>query len=271
MMHTTSLAEACYTLFARYPPAVRTATASGSVRSMLLVLSDGDGTRFFVLTHDRRDGRSLYSLRQRGTRETVEIAADADATMPDVAVNVVTRGVPIPRDGSLFGWRCGDAVTALIPVYTKSTPTSPDPFCAVMPRAGVPEVQWPPFTEERLPGHWFWEHYWGRRIVSVGSLLAETPATVFWANTKATLGTNCCLVAQDLESSEGYTLRRGIYVYYEELRAGTPVPSLTVLLADTSKVDLAARFRRFVDNDGRPKAVDEPVGTEHIPAMSHCE
>jgi hypothetical protein len=267
MIHTSSLADACYALFARYPPAVRTPTASGSIRTMLLLLSDGDGARFFVLTHDRRDGRSLYLIRQRGTRETVDITADGDAAVPDVAVNAVSRGVPIPRDGSLFGWRCGDDVTALIPVYTTSTPTTPEPFCAVMPRAGVPEAQWPPFTEERLPGHWFWEHYWARRIVSVGGLIAESSATVFWANTKATLGTNCCVVAQDIASGESYRLPRGIYVYYRELRAGTPVPSLTVLLADSAKIDLAPRFRRSVDSDGLPHAVDEPVGAEHIPAI----
>ena len=236
-----------------------------------MLLSDGDGARFFVLTQDRRDGRSLYSLRQRGTRETMNIEADGDAAVPDVAVNAVTRGVPIPRDGSLFGWRYGDAVTALVPVYTTSTPASPDPFCAVMPRAGIPEVQWPPFTEEHLPGSWFWERYWARKIISVGGLIAETPATVFWANTKATLGTNCCLVAHDIESGEDYTLPRGTYVYYEALQAGTPVPSLTALLADSGKIDLAPRFRRFMDSDGRPHAVDEPVGAGHVFAMSQCE
>ena len=237
----------------------------------MLLLSDGDGARVFVLTHDRRDGRSLYSLRQRGTRETVNIEAGGDAAVPDVAVNAVTRGVPIPRDGSLFGWRCGDAVTALVPVYTTSTTTSPDPFCAVMPRAGIPEVQWPPFTEEHLPGPWFWEHYWARRIISASGLIAETPATVFWADTKATLGTNCLLVAHDIESGEDYTLRHGIYVYYKVLRAGTPVPSLTVLLADSDKIDLAPRFRRFMDSDGRPQAADEPVGAGHVFAMSKRE
>jgi hypothetical protein len=238
---------------------------------MLLMLPDGDGARFFVLTHDRREGMPLYSLRQRGASETVDIEANGDAAVPDVVVNAVTRSVPIPRDGSLFGWRYGDAVAALVPVYTTSTPTSPDPFCAVMPRVGVPEVQWPPFTEERLLGPWFWAHYWARRIISVVGLIAETPATVFWANTKASLGTQCCVVAQDIESGEEYTLRRGIYVYYKALRAGTPVPSLTVLLADSGKIDLAPRFRRFVDSDGRLHAVGEPGGTGHVSAMSPCE
>ena len=269
MIRASSIADACHALFARYLPAISAATPSGSIRSMLL--SDGDGARVFVLTHDRRNGRSLYSLRQRGTRETMDIEADGDAAVPDVAVNAVTRGVPIPRDGSLFGWRYGNAVTALVPVYTTSTPTSPDPFCAVMPRAGIPEVQWPPFTEEHLPGPWFWEHYWARRIISVSGLIAETPATVFWANTKATLGTNCFLVAHDVESGEDYTLRRGIYVYYKALRAGTPVPSLTVLLADSGTIDLAPQFRRFMDTDGRPQAVDQPVGAGHVFAMSQCE
>jgi hypothetical protein len=236
-----------------------------------MLLRDGDSVRFFVLTQDHRDGRSLYSLRQRGTRETMDIETDGDAFVSDVAVNVVTHGVPIPRDGSLFAWRYGDAVTALVPVYTTPTPTSPDPFCALMPRAGIPEVQWPPFTEEHLPGRWFWEHYWARRIISIGGLITDAPATVFWADTEATLGTNCCLVAHDIESGEDYTLRRGIYVYYKTLQADTPMPSLTVLLADSGKIDLAPRFRRFMDSDGRPQAVDEPVGAGHIFAMSQCE
>ena len=54
----------------------------------------------------------------------MNIEADGDAALPHVAVSVVTRGVPIPRDGSLFGWRYGDTVTALVPVYTTSTPAS---------------------------------------------------------------------------------------------------------------------------------------------------
>jgi hypothetical protein len=102
-------------------------------------------------------------------------------------------------------------------------------------------------------------------------LIAGTPATVFWANTKATLGTDSCLVTQDLESSQGYTLLRGIYVHYEVLRAGMPVPTLTVLLADGGKTDLAPYMRRFVDSDGRPHAVDATIGAGYPPALSQRE
>jgi hypothetical protein len=140
-----------------------------------------------------------------------------------------------------------------------------------MPRAGVPEVQWPPFTEERVPGPWFWEHYWARRIISVAGLIAGTPATVFWANTTTTLGTDCCVVAQDIEGSDGYTLRRGIYAYYQVLRVGKPMPSLMVLLADSGKTDLAPNLRRFVDSDGWPEVANEPVGAGHLSALSQFE
>lgn len=264
MIRANFLFAACYALFARYPPAVTTATSSGSIRSMLLMLPDGDRASFFVLTHDRRNGRSLFSLRQRDASESVDIGADDDASVPEAAAEPVTRGVPIPRDGSLFGWRRGVAITALIPVYTTSTPASPEPFCAVMPRAGVPEGEWPPFTEERLPGPWFWKDYWALRIVSVAGLIAARPATVFWADTKAALGVDCCVVAQDLEDAAGYTLPRGIYAYYKVLQVGRPVTSLAVLLADSGKTDLAPSLQRFLDSGGRSQAPDEPAGAGHV-------
>lgn len=253
MIRTSSLPEACHELFAQYPLAARTANRSGTVRTMVLMLRDSDDARYFVLSHDRRQGKPFYSLRPRRTTDTVDIGADGGAMVPDVVVNAVIRGVPIPRDGSLFGWRRGDAVTALIPFYTTSTPASPDPFWVVMPRTGTLEAQWPPFTDERLFGRWFWEHYQAGKITSVGCLIAGTPDTVFWANTKVILGSDCCAVERDIKSPEGYTLRRGIYVYYQALRAGKPVPSLRVLLADTGKTDLAPRFRRFANSDGRPQ------------------
>jgi hypothetical protein len=48
----------------------------------------------------------------------------------------------------------------------------------------------------------------------------------------------------------GFKLERGRYVYRQALRAGKPVSSLRVLLADTGKTDLAPRFRPAADYDG---------------------
>jgi hypothetical protein len=86
-------------------------------------------------------------------------------------------------------------------------------------------------------------------MVSLGGLIAGTTDTVFWADTEAILGWDCCVVARGIASREGYTLPRGYYVYYEALRAGKPVPPLDVLLAHSGKTDLAPRFRRSEDPD----------------------
>jgi hypothetical protein len=223
---------------------------------MVLMLHSGDDVGFFVLSRDYSEGMPVYSLRPWHANGIVDIEADdggAIRTVPDILVNAVTRGVPIPRHGSMFGWRCGNPVTALVAVYAKYTPSCPEPCWTVMPLVGIPEAQWPPFTGECLLGHWFWEHYRAGSIVSLGGLIAETPDTVFWADTEAILGWDCCAVAHDVSSREGFTLRRGRYVYYQALRAGKPVPSLSVLLSDICKTDLAPRFQRSEGCDGRPQ------------------
>jgi hypothetical protein len=118
-----------------------------------------------------------------------------------------------------------------------------------MPLAGIPAECWPPFTDEPLLGHWFWSYYWAGRIVSLGGLIAGKPDTVFWTDREEVLGRDCCAVAHDITSPEGYTVRRGRYVYYEALRTDKPVPSMSTLLADVGKIDIAPRFQRCECND----------------------
>jgi len=251
MICTSYLSEACHQLFVRYPLAAGTANRSGTtVRTMVLMLRDSDGVRFFVLSNDHSEGMARYSVRRRRTTDIIDIGPNG-GVIPDRIVNAVAHGVPLPRDGSLFAWIFKDAVTALVPVYTTRILASPEPFWAVMPRTDTSEAQWPEFIEERLFGHWFWEFQQAGKLVSVADLIAGTPGTVFWAKTKPILGSNCCAVARDLKSAEGYTLRHGRYVHYQALRAGKQVPSLKILLADNDKVDLATRFRQSANSDGQ--------------------
>ena len=112
-----------------------------------------------------------------------------------------------------------------------------------MPLTDIPETQWPPFTERRFFGDWFWQWYRAGSITSLSNLIASTPETVFWVDTKAILGSGSCAVAAEVSAPEGYRLRRGCYVYYRALRAGRPVPSLRALLSDDSRIDLSPGFR----------------------------
>jgi len=251
MAHDDSAVEACRELFARYPVAIIAADRGATSRTMVLMLRDGDDTRLFILSQMRREDRAPYSLRRWRTTDSVDIAGDDNAaTISGTVMTVLTRGVPVPRDRSLFGWRQDDYVTALIPVYTTFAPRYPEPFWVVMPRVGTPETHWPPFTDEHLFGIWFWEYYLAGDLVSVDGLIAEVPGAVFWTDTKAVLGSDSCAVAHDIKSPDGFMLERGRYVYYQALQAGRRVPSLNVLLADAGKTDLAPRFRRAADHDG---------------------
>lgn len=244
MIHTRSVYESCDELFAAYPLAVRAGDGdTTTICSMVLMLRNDDDARFFVLSYDDGDGgKPSYLLRPWRDGAVVDIADDG-AVAPDVIVDAVTQGVPIPEHGSVFGWRYGDAVTALILIYANRAPGAPEPSWAVMPLAGIPLQQWPPFTDDRLFGRWFWDYYQGGGIVFVGELIASTRDAVFWADAKTILGSGCCVVTRDIKSPEGYTLPAGRYVYHEALQAGVPVPSLEVLLASTNIIDLAPRLR----------------------------
>jgi hypothetical protein len=179
----------------------------------------------------------------------VAIGEGATAEVSEVAANAVTRGVPIPRDGSLFGWIGGNLVTALIVVYARDTLDTPVPSWSVMPLAGIPEAQWPPFTGERFFGQWFWEQHRAGNVGYLGDVIAATPGTVFWVDTYAALGSDCCVVAGDVRIPEGHVLRCGAYVGAGTLRAGTAVPTLAELLADSGKTDLSPRFQSLVHCD----------------------
>ncbi len=219
---------------------------------MVLAQREGGVVAFFVLMHDHQEGHPLYSLSPWRGPGGVDISPGTDAAIPDVFINAVAHGVPIPRHGSLFGWDDGGTLTALIATYAQYTSATLEPSWATMPLAGIPESRWPVFTAERFFGRWFWDLYRAGSIVTLDDLIEATPGVVFWVDTVAIIGSGCCAVAHDIRSPDGAVLRCGRYVYYQALQAGKPVPALEVLLADEGKIDLASRFRRFGQGEGRP-------------------
>jgi hypothetical protein len=231
----------CQELFTTYPMAVRTDNGSEAASSMVLMVHEGPA--FFVLRFYHESDNPVYSIGPWPAGDVEEITADGDPPVSGTLANVLTYSVPIPRDGSLFGWIHGDVVTALVVVYADES-ESPVPSWAIMPLAGTPGWQWPPFTDEHFFGSWFWKHYGAGEVVCLGDLVAETPDTVFWVDTKTTIGSDCCVVERDITTSTGYVLRRGCYVYFQALRERKRVPPLEVLVADTGKVDLAPRYDR---------------------------
>jgi hypothetical protein len=244
MIHTASLFEMCHELFAGYPLAVKATNRAGTIQTMVLMLPGGDSPRFLVISTDSGKSEPTYTVHPRGSRSSVEVTAAGTAHIPEDIADALAHSspLPLPRDGSLFGWSYGDAVTALIGIYTRYTPEYPEPRYAVMPLAGISEAQWPPFTGEPLFGPWFWEYYEAGSIVHLDQVIAKHPGTVFWVEATALVGSDFCLVEHDIRTWECLVLRRGSYVYYQALRAGQPLESFTELLANAAKTDLAPQF-----------------------------
>jgi hypothetical protein len=243
-----SVAEVCRELFADYPLAVTPISHDGAVRSMVLMVRDADGTVFFDLTQHGGCSEPLYSLCPCGSGDVVDFSADSTPAPPDLVGDAVSRGVPIPRHGSLWGWRNGDMLAALVTVYAGYRPEHSEPGWAVLPLADIPRAQWPPFTGEPQFGWWFWSYNRDGRIVSLADLLAETSATVFWTTAEAPPGRNFCVVARDIKSPEGYVLCSGSYVYYRVLLSDHPSPSLDTVLSRTDLIDLAPRLCRLAND-----------------------
>lgn len=253
MTSARSAYDRCADLFAAYPLAVQCVDWSGALHSMVLIVRDGDSADFFTLARDDSESKPFYSLVPwRPDSPRVYVEADGSAVCQATAT-VLNRGIPLPRHGSLFGWLPGNEVTALIALYTKYSPEYPEPNWAVMPRVGIPARAWPPFADERLFGSWFWEHYRAGRLVSLAALIATSPGTVFWVDTEAMLGWDCCVVRRDIQSDAGHVLPRGCYLYYEALRRGVDVPSPDTLLAKLSATDLAPRLRPLADTGRRTR------------------
>ena len=249
-IRTASLHEVCQGLFSDYPLAERAVDYSGAIHSMVLMLREDEDVRFFVLSRGCGDASFRYSLCPWPVGDVVDIETEGSGPVPDVIVRTLAHGVPLPRHGSIFGWTERDTVTALVVIYTEYEPARPLPRWTVMPLVGTPCQDWPPFTSKRFFGNWFWEYYRAGSLVSLDGVIAESANTVFWVNTRAILGSDCCVVARNVSGRAHYTLRRGCYVYSEALRAGKRVPSLAQLLADTGKVDLAHRFQRSLSELG---------------------
>jgi hypothetical protein len=247
MIETASLYDRCGELFTNFPLAARSMDAGGTIHSMVLMLRDGEDARFFILAQSCGGGPPLYSVAGWPAGDIVDIDARRNTAVPGALACAVTRGVPIPRHGSIFGWTGPDVITSIIVIYTQRAPDRPVPRWTVMPLAGTEWDVWPPFTGRQFFGSWFWEHYRSGQLVLLDGVIADNPGAVFWVNTYQALGADSCAVARDIKDPDGPILRRGRYVYSEILRSEQPVPSLTALLADASKTDLAPRFRRPAD------------------------
>lgn len=207
--------------------------------SMTVMTTDGGREKFYLLTSDK----GSYYLRRRAEAGVLaDVYSDGTGVCDDPAEarDILTRAVPLPRDGALYGWRSGAAVTALVGFTTDHTPEIPEPSWATMPRGATAPGEWPPFTSDRLFGASFWEYRKAGRIVNLAPLIAKHEGQVFWVLDPNVDG-GLVVVRTTLKASK-YLLPCGVYAYFTNLRDGKLIPSAGKLLAASGRVDLAPRL-----------------------------
>lgn len=232
----------CKQLFGAYPLAVTRDPADGS-RSMVLMDWTAAGGCFFTLTQARE---GLFAIRpwsgqdaggEIGPREAVE----------DAIVRVIANGMPVPRDGALFGWVPDRQVTAMLSVHSGHPPGSgaavPVPEIQVMPMAGTGGLDWPPFTASPFVDGRLWDYLDRGQIVDVVPLLTGSAGQAFLVPSPNALsrrrGARCIVVAGNLTAEE-YWLPAGVYMDQLLLCEGVPAPPARHLLALPGTVPFAA-------------------------------
>jgi len=232
------LHEKCGNLFRAYPLAWDEPACG--VRSMVL-MQEG-APEFFILAEFSGKGTPRFRLLPWREEGAVSIEPGAAVPVPPRMARVVTSGIPLPRDGSLFGWVSDGRVCGLLKFRVRYSREQPVPRYSPMPLAALPESRWPAWVRCGLFGTWFWEGVRAGSITDLAPLIAATPRTVFWARTRTALGSDCAAVARDV-AGKGIILPAGVYAYFGPQQDGAEIPSLETLLAGPGLTDLAPRFR----------------------------
>jgi hypothetical protein len=237
---------ACVQLFERYPLAVTPHAADTGYRSLVLLSRAGGPPSFFVLTQASDD---LFVIRSWHRGGGVNQQIRPGEPVPVVVRQVVTGGIPVPRDGTLLGWVTGRQVTVMLATRSRQPETWDDPVpvpeIRVLPMAGTCEpLHWPPFTAGPLDDGRLWEYVERGQIVDVGPLLSGSAGSAFWvpsADRRSARHEDGCIVVIGNLPAEEYWLAAGVYTDHWMLREGImPLPAGR-LLAQPGVVDMAGR------------------------------
>lgn len=225
--HAPSPLDACTRLFDELDAEnlggdiVELVTAAGDDASFWTLIRHLDGTYRMFPRHAARPRRGVLIQRRM-------------TDIPAPYREALTAGVPLPRDGSLFGWIADGEITAAIAI--RSWQHLDEPTSIVSLRTDAPESQWPPCWS--LFGKWFWDGYHAKRIVNLAPVLARTTGQVFFSS-----HWHEGVIAVSSPIVMGVTVPAGVYAYHQLVRSGIAMPSLKEVIADDDKIDLGPEFR----------------------------
>jgi hypothetical protein len=237
---------ACLRLFRSYPLAVSPCYSGGWHRSIVLRhhaferSSACEGAGFYVLTQDPAEHFTLRPW-NRADGECQEIRPGMP--VPVSSHQVITEGMPVPRDGALLGWVSDRQATVLLSVYYGQPASQVSlPQVRVLAMVGSEPMRWPPFTASPLDDGRLWEYVERGEIVDLTPLIVRDAGGAFWVPSqnpgRAGQGHGCVVVNRSLQS-EDYWVPAGTYMDHWMLREGVPSPPASHLLALPGATDLS--------------------------------
>jgi hypothetical protein len=229
-------------LFRTYPLAVSPCSPerwSGDGWHRSIVLQYGTG--FFVLSQDPAEH---FVLRPWGDGDYHEIRPVA--LVPAAVHEVLTEGMPVPRDGALLGWVSDRQAMVLLSVYhgKPGSPLPGGPQIRVLPLVGSEPLRWPTFTVSPLDDGRLWEYLERGELVDLAPVISAAPDHGFWVPSqnqrRASRAHGCVVISRSLPTTE-FWLPAGVYMDHWMLREGVPAPPASHLLGLPGTIDLSRR------------------------------
>jgi hypothetical protein len=240
-----NLYEQFNALFDAYPLAIEPVTLDGTQDRMVIA----DPGRVFHILHRVHSGIphpfiSLCPWKNDGDAVVADSAGGIEVQGAGVSgdpMHLVAASVPLPRDGSLLGWEEGGDITAIFPFYADEDQDDM-PTWSGMPRADVPEAQWPPLTRQDFADSRLWDHYQAGHVADLGPGIGRTSRAVFWAATNSSLGSGCAVVTRRITGHGEWRMEPGTYAHWTILEDPTRRACLEDAIRQAERTDLAGRF-----------------------------
>jgi hypothetical protein len=233
----------CLRLFRNYPLAVRRHYAEPRYGSMVLLDRAAASSRFFVLIMEWDD---LFVLRHWDRRDGARVEIRPREPVPGEVRRLIETSVPVPRDGALLGWVCGQQVLAVLAAHGRLPEPWDDasavPGVLVLPLVGSQPADWPPLATSPLDDGTLWEYVARGQLTDLGPLVTQQAGRAFWVpggSRAAGRQAGARVVVPERLSADDFWLPAGVYADHWTLRESTPVLTARQLLALPGVVDLA--------------------------------
>jgi hypothetical protein len=230
-MSTETLYGTMTGMFGDYPEAVASVNTSGTIRTMhLAVPTTGGGAGFYTLWHltppHQGPSYGLYRWPAREPSKGLKVEPGTPATGKFAHVPRLLRtAVPLPRDGSVYGWLNHNTVTTWMVFYTRTDDHRNEPTWFPMHLESAKRRDWANTAGRDFWRYPFWAQLRAGQIVPLGPSIASAPGTFYWATPPGgeTLEAHGVVTAP-FQSRDGWRVPAGRFIYDGALTSGMQVP-----------------------------------------------